>query len=213
MKKSIVDSGHIAESNSVSPIYARDGRRKYLTQEERAAFLKAVLLLPDEPRLFCSVLAYTGARISEALALTPSQIDFEGGLVVFESLKKRKKGYFRAIPIPNGLLADIERVLHVRNAQRTHTRASERIWSCGRTTAWKWVRAAMELAGIERIRGTARGLRHTFAVTALQAGVPITLVRKWMGHARISTTEIYADVVGNEEREFARKLWIGTGNE
>jgi hypothetical protein len=36
---------------------------------------------------------------------------------------------------------------------------------------------------------------------------PLNMVQKWMGHARISTTAIYADASGDEEAAFAQKFW------
>jgi hypothetical protein len=50
-------------------------------------------------------------------------------------------------------------------------------------------------------------LRHAFAAGALQAGVPLNVVQRWFGHARMSTTSIYADVPGLEERELAVRFW------
>jgi len=41
----------------------------------------------------------------------------------------------------------------------------------------------------------------------MQAGVPITLLQKWMGHARLSSTGIYAAVAGPEEFAMAKKFW------
>ena len=67
--------------------------------------------------------------------------------------------------------------------------------------------AVMAVALVDGPRATPKGLRHAFAVAALQAGVPINLVRKWLGHARLSTTEIYANAVGDEEREIASRFW------
>lgn len=52
-----------------------------------------------------------------------------------------------------------------------------------------------------------RGLRHSFGVGTLQAGVPITLLQRWLVHARLSTTEIYANVIGPEEISFATRFW------
>ena len=53
-----------------------DGKRKYLTLEEQQRFLVATSQLDRaEVRTFCDTLAYTGCRISEALALTPERID------------------------------------------------------------------------------------------------------------------------------------------
>jgi hypothetical protein len=77
------------ELNAVSLLYDRDGDRKYLTVSERTAFLAAARMLPPSERTFCLMLAYTGARISEVLALTSARIDSEAGVVILESLKKR----------------------------------------------------------------------------------------------------------------------------
>ena len=49
------------------------------------------------------------------------------------------------------------------------------------------LRRALEYAGIEK-RLTLHHLRHTFATRALQSGIPITVVSKWLGHASISIT-------------------------
>jgi site-specific recombinase XerC len=44
-------------------------------------------------------------------------------------------------------------------------------------------------------------------VTALQASVPLNLVQRWLGHARIATTSIYTSACGDEEAAFAARLW------
>ncbi|MEE8585673.1 MAG: hypothetical protein V3T83_12570 [Acidobacteriota bacterium] len=38
-------------------------------------------------------------------------------------------------------------------------------------------------------------------------GVPLHMLRKWMGHAKIETTAIYADAIGEEQRELAARMW------
>ena len=63
---------------------------------------------------------------------------------------------------------------------------------------------------LSRIIGRAacpRGLRHSFGVGTLQAGVPLNLVQRWLGHARISTTAIYTAACGPEEIAFAARFW------
>src|SRR5271168_3408685 len=77
-------------------IYDPSGHRKYLTITERTAFLAAARKLPVPARVFCETLAFTGARISEVLFLTSRQIDAAAGVVIFESLKKRRRGVYRA---------------------------------------------------------------------------------------------------------------------
>jgi integrase/recombinase XerD len=44
-------------------------------------------------------------------------------------------------------------------------------------------------------------------VAAVSAGVPLNLVQKWLGHAQLTTTAIYADAVGEEEQNIAARMW------
>jgi integrase len=192
--------------STASLIYDRSGHRKYLTATERRAFLRAVQQMPPEVQSFCRILAYTGARVSEVLALTPAQIDISAGLVVLESLKKRRRGSFRAIPLPADVLAELDRVHGISQQGRANA-VAKRLWPWCRTAAWLRVKEAMAAASVVGPQATPKGLRHAFAVTALQAGVPINLVRRWLGHSRLSTTEIYADAIGPEEQVIAGRLW------
>jgi integrase len=195
------------ENGAVSTLYDREGNRKYLTAAERGAFLSAADRCPAEVRTFCRVLTYSGARISEILALTPQQIDISARVIIIECLKKRRRGVFRALPIPIELLTELERVHSIREAQSDPARASKKIWRWCRTTAWHHVKACMDEANIFGRQAMPRGLRHGFGVAVLQAGVPINLLKKWLGHSRLSTTEIYADAVGAEEQAIAHRFW------
>ncbi|MBS1079024.1 site-specific integrase, partial [Gluconobacter kondonii] len=42
---------------------------------------------------------------------------------------------------------------------------------------------------------------------AVSTGIPLNLVQKWLGHAQLSTTAIYANASGDEEQTIARKMW------
>jgi integrase len=77
-----------------------DGSRKYLTAGEREAFLGEVEWVDRPVRTLCMTLAYTGCRLSEALALTADRVDLAAGLLVFESLKKGRHGIFQTVPVP-----------------------------------------------------------------------------------------------------------------
>jgi integrase/recombinase XerD len=182
-------------------LFDQHGNRKYLTPRERLAFMRTARTFPPKVLTFCLTLAYTGCRISEALALTPSRIDHENGVIVFETLKRRRRAVFRAVPVPGVLLTRL-RIAH------ENTRPSDRLWPWCRTTAWKRVKEVMAAAGITSAQAMPKALRHAFGVLGTtKAGVSLNLMQKWLGHARIQTTAIYADAVGPEERSIAARMW------
>ena len=82
-------------------------------------------------RTFCTVLAYTGARISEVLALMPKHFDREAQLIVFESLKKRRKGVFRAVPVPAALLR-LAHKLRLKGGGGAEGAAERPLWDAAR---------------------------------------------------------------------------------
>jgi integrase len=183
------------------------GGRKYLTSAERRRFVEAARLAPPDARLFCLVLACSGGRLTEVLALTPAAIDFGCGTANIETLKRRTRGIVRQVPLPRALLMDLDRTFRVRELQRDPQRASRRLWRCSRTTAWRNVKALMRSAGLSGTAATPKGLRHAFGVAAFQANVPPHIVQRWLGHASLRTTAIYGDVSGREERAFAARMW------
>jgi integrase/recombinase XerD len=69
------------------------------------------------------------------------------------------------------------------------------------------VHAVMQTAGLEGVQASPKGLRHGFGVAAVTAGVPLNLVQKWLGHAQLSTTAVYADAVEAEETAIASRMW------
>ncbi len=185
-------------------LFDRGGVRKYLVAKERLAFVRAASAEGGKVATFCLTLAFTGARISEVLALTPIHLDKGNGAIVFESLKRRERGIFRAVPVPPSLLAMIERV-HEIDTRAVGT--NERLWPWCRTTAWKRVKTMMHIAKVSASLAMPKAARHAFGVGAVQSSVTLNVVQRWMGHARIETTAIYTNVIGDEERELAARTW------
>jgi integrase/recombinase XerD len=189
-------------------LYTPEGARKYVTAGERAAFLRAAEQAERRVRTLCMTLAYAGCRLSEALALTADRVDLAAGVVVFESLKKRRRGLYRAVPVPPALLDALDlvhglRELHARRGQGRGVR----LWPWSRMTGWRAVHRVMEAAGLDGPQASPKGLRHGLGVAAVSAGIPLNLVQKWLGHAQLTTTAIYADAVGAEEQDIARRMW------
>jgi integrase len=189
-------------------LFHRDGSRKYLTQDERQAFLTTAAQFPHTVRSFCHVLAYTGCRLAEALALTADRVDLTASRLTFETLKKRKRGVYRAVPVPLEVVTMLDFVHNIRRAQGRQARGrAQRLWPWSPVTAWRHVKGVMQAAGINGVQASPKGLRHGFGVAAVQAGVPLHLVQRWLGHAQLSTTAIYAEAVGQEEQDIAARMW------
>lgn len=190
---------------SQSSLYDPQGQRKYLNRQEREAFRLAAAKAPRQVRTFCHTLLYTGCRISEALQLTAESIDFQAGVIVFESLKKRKRGIYRAVPVPPRHLDALNLVHGIDDMKPAQKK--ERLWSWVRSTASLKVQEVMENTGLTGIQATPKGLRHGFGVACIEKQIPLNLVQRWLGHAALSTTAIYVDAVGEEERNLASRLW------
>ena len=158
----------------------------------------------------CRCSGGAGARISEVLALTPAAIDIESGVpavirrAIFgrrcgvkfgsrltasvETLKRRRRGIVRQVPLPLKVLAQLDRVFELRIAQRDPQLATLRLWRFSRSTAWRYVKAVMMAAGITGLPAMPKGLRHGFGVSAFQSNVPPHLVQRWLGHSPCATT-------------------------
>jgi len=188
-------------------LYDCGGRRKYLTAAERRRFWRVLENVSPEERLFGLVLMWSGARISEVLALTPEAFDLSAGVVSIVTLKRRSRGIVRQIPLPRPLLIDLDRAFHIRGGGPNSPHSSNRrLWPWSRTTGWRRVKETMRRAGISGVCASPKGLRHAFGVDAF-GKVPPHLVQRWLGHASLRTTAIYGDVSGAEERAFASRLW------
>jgi integrase/recombinase XerD len=74
-------------------------------------------------------------------------------------------------------------------------------------TGWRAVHAVMRAASLDGVAASPKGLRHGFGVAAVTAGIPLNLVQKWLGHAQLSTTAVYANAGGTEEKGIARRMW------
>ncbi len=191
-------------------LFDSQGHRLYLTKEERQKFLNAAKSAPREVRTFCLVLHYTGCRISEALALTPQSFDFSGKAIVFETLKKRRKGVYRAVPVQGEVLDTLDMVHAIRHRQKRQgdKKYASMVWEWSRMTAYRRVKEVMEAAGIaDGPHKCPKGLRHGYGVHAISSGVPLNMLSKWMGHASLEVTSIYANALGEEQHNIAARMW------
>ena len=185
-----------------------DGRgRKYLTLQERTRFLDAVRGDPrPEVQTFALTLVHTGCRISEALALRPDDVDLEAVELRIRTLKRRRE-HWRAVPVPEALIRELELVHGLSRAKRSPRGRKTPLWPVSRPTATRHIAKLMTAASIEGPQACPKGLRHAYGVAAVAAGVPLPTVAAVLGHASLTTTAIYATATGAEARELVARMW------
>jgi integrase/recombinase XerD len=149
-------------------------------------------------------LAYgAGLRVSELCGLGLTDLVLEEGLV--RVLGKGSKE--RLVPIGRGVIGIVSVYLHTLRPEldRGHSRGrvllNVRGAPLSRVGAWGVVKQAAERAGITK-RVTPHTLRHSFATHLLEGGADLRAVQEMLGHADLSTTQIYTHV----DREYLRSV-------
>src|SRR5581483_8154189 len=151
---------HVQE---VFSLYSAAGHRKYLNHEERQRVLAVMTRLKTDHALLALTLAWSGARPSEVLALTPSSFQVTASLISMRTLKRRR-AHVREVPIPPQLMRALADHFDLVRAQANPKRACTRLWPYCRVTAWRIIKTAMACARVGGVAATPRGLRHGFGV-------------------------------------------------
>lgn len=169
-----------------------------LTEHE----VSALLDVPDvsqklgiRDRAMWEVMYATGVRVSELVNLTMSELHLEVGLI-----QPRGKGdKERIIPIGEVAIKWVQRYLKQVRPQLLKQQHSKFVFlnahgrQLSRQGVWKNLKADVRAAGIGK-DVTPHTLRHTFATHLLEHGADLRVVQELLGHADITTTQIYTHV-------------------
>jgi len=172
--------------------------KKIPTQEE---FIKMISAADQNERPLIMVLAYTAARIDEALRLRWEDINFEHGFIRLWT-KKTKDGTYRAREIPmKDYMKSIMRGLWETKTQGTWVFFNEKTGDRFNHRP-KFMRTLCRRAGIPRYGF--HSIRHFISATLLdreKIGTPT--VSRLLGHQNLSTTDIYAHSIGIRRQDDA----------
>jgi integrase/recombinase XerD len=149
-------------------------------------------------------LAYgAGLRVSELCGLKVTDLLMAEGLVrVFGKGSKE-----RLVPIGRKVIGAVSVYLHQVRPELDRGKARERVLlnsrgePLSRVGAWGVVKRRAKQAGIRK-RVTTHTLRHSFATHLLEGGADLRAVQEMLGHADLSTTQIYTHV----DREYLRSV-------
>jgi len=145
----------------------------------------------------------TGARISEAVGLDVDDVDLDD-----EAVRLRGKGgKERIIPLGSYARAAVSAYLvRVRPMLLAAGRGSPALFlnvrggRLSRQSAWSVLRAAAARAGLAHVVSP-HTLRHSFATHLLDGGADVRVVQELLGHASVTTTQIYTLVTIDKLRE------------
>jgi integrase/recombinase XerD len=148
-------------------------------------------------RALLELLYATGARISEVVTLDVADVtDLDGGIRA--ALRVRGKGdKERIVPVGAHAREALARWIAVGRPLLTRTTTGPlfvgaRGREFSRQSAWAAVQAAAKRAGLTGVHP--HTLRHSFATHLLNGGADVRVIQELLGHASITTTQIYTAV-------------------
>jgi integrase/recombinase XerD len=154
-------------------------------------------------RALLELLYGCGARISEAVGLDLDELDMDGGTV--RLLGKGSKE--RVVPVGSFAREAVSAYLvRARPELAAAGKGSPALFlnarggRLSRQSAWAVLRAAAERAGITR-EVSPHTLRHSFATHLLDGGADVRVVQELLGHASVTTTQVYTLVTVDRLRE------------
>jgi integrase/recombinase XerD len=163
----------------------------------------AATTLAIRDRALLELLYGTGARISEAVGLDVDDLDLEEGIVRLSG----KGGRERLVPVGSYARDACTRYLSsARPGLVSARRGSHAVFlnarggRLSRQSAWTVIAAAARRAGIT-VDVSPHTLRHSFATHLLDGGADVRVVQELLGHASVTTTQIYTLVTVDKLRE------------
>jgi integrase/recombinase XerD len=183
---------------------------KALTGAEIEQLLKPET--PETPASLCDhavlELAYaSGLRLAELRGVRLEQLHLEAGFI--NVIGKGNKE--RVVPLGRKAVAALQRYLEAGRPKLVTPRSPANVFLTKRgtpfaaVTLWLRIKQRVRRAGIVR-NVTPHMLRHSFATHLLEHGADLRVIQELLGHANISTTEIYTHVAGSRLREVHRKF-------
>lgn len=143
-------------------------------------------------RALLEVIYATGMRVSEAISLRLSDLDFEAGTVKCAGRGTRQ----RSAPLTSQAMASLKDYMDNARADMMGSATTDFVFlnplgtKLTRQAVWQLTRQYAQLAGIDG-ELTPHTLRHSRAAHMLNSGADIKRVQEWLGHANLATTQMY----------------------
>jgi integrase/recombinase XerD len=166
----------------------------------------------DTPAGLCAQaileLAYaSGLRLSELKNIRLEQLHLDAGFI--NVIGKGNKE--RVVPVGQKAIAALNQYLASGRPKLVTGKSPANVFLTQRgtpfaaVTLWRRIKERAAKSGMER-NITPHMLRHSFATHLLEHGADLRVIQEMLGHANISTTEIYTHVTGDRLRDIHRKF-------
>jgi integrase/recombinase XerD len=189
----------------------------YLEPEEARAVIAAIDRRSRQGERDHALLLFlynTGARVSEALAVRACDLRLERPRQVRLLGKGRRE---RICPLWSETAAALHRIMRVATTETFLFRNSRGSPLTRDGVAYllrKYVRvAAQQVPALRKRRVTPHVMRHSCAVALLQAGIDVSVIRDYLGHASVTTTSRYITTNLQMKREVLEAFWKRSGLE
>jgi integrase/recombinase XerD len=167
---------------------------------------------PESPSTLCDQavleLAYaSGLRLAELRGLRLEQLHLEAGFILVIGKGNKE----RVVPVGRKAVEALNRYLEAGRPELVRPRSPSNVFLTQRgsafasVTLWKRIKRRVQRSGVER-NVTPHMLRHSFATHLLEHGADLRVIQELLGHASISTTEVYTHVSGQRLRDVHRKF-------
>jgi integrase/recombinase XerD len=163
---------------------------KALTQDEVKAVFAVADRWPIRDRVLIRLIYRFAMRVSEALALTPEDIDLKRGEIRITALKRRSNPLTRTFAIPK----DLQVLLRKYRPSGAFLFVSRERKRLSRTQAWRTIKDILIEAGIDRQGVGPHSLRHSLAVHMLDSGLQLEHVKDALRHSSIRSSEVYGNI-------------------
>ena len=183
---------------------------KALTNDEIQKLLEPEK--PETPENLCDQavleLGYaSGLRLAELRNLRLEQLHLEAGFI--NVIGKGNKE--RVVPVGRTAVTALNRYIETGRPKLVTPKSPANVFLTRRgtpfaaVTLWLHIKQRVSRAGVAR-NITPHMLRHSFATHLLEHGADLRVIQELLGHANISTTEVYTHVTGNRLRDIHRKF-------
>jgi integrase/recombinase XerD len=158
-----------------------------LSREEERQLIAHAYRVQGTRGLLIKTLFQTGARVSEFVNITADEVFFEEQMILISKAKGSKSRY---VPILPQLAQELRTYLGHRTTGYLFETVQHTPYSPRRIQ--QIIKETAADAGIGK-RVYPHLLRHSVATTLLERGMPIDQIQKFLGHAKLETTQIYAE--------------------